>query len=580
MAESLNEVDQQNHVRLLRDAEHHLDVHNFQHLYEAAVDACLRVRPTIEKKLDIENNDQQLIRRIGVKGLGLALDIVHEPYRFLFLDTVNELGQPLITDSLPVREPEICGGRRDAEVVEHIKAFGQQLLEEAYLSLGTDVGEHLARFQAAATDEEQIQELMWLHERVKAMADTKRIAGAEWDTSFYHPIRLSPKAMGTYPHHRAAPTCLSVSILTASFVHKTGAPTLHAGVMQTGDETDIEDFAVLCEALAQSDIAPLPTTLRERLTAKYDELVGTAPDNGFHAATLVKLLSGNWFVLDPNFDASYALMSETKAASVTKAQEEIKEFSELAPGMELSVDIGYRSYPYYIAEAIYGLKKDKTSQSTVDDLLSPEDIEDFRPNIRRFVRKSIMSFKTSSPKLYKKIVKDMLRAETLYASTHNDTVFDKALSVTMDSMFLYDESPQDIIERARSDNSYRARRIEDLRALPYMTLLNCVKTVVDLRRSDYFVDSSALKHGYMEVGDPAYRIGASVLSDFAVYTGDDLSYSFWTAHWPGRVAITEHMNQGETEADDGVLKNNLIWLSYVLKYNKQNGIVTKFKSAI
>lgn len=77
---------------LLRRAEHHYDVHNFDDLYEFASSVCLRTMPELTTAFD-DSPEAQLIRRVGVRGLGSALSINHRPNAFYFNETEDEEGE-------------------------------------------------------------------------------------------------------------------------------------------------------------------------------------------------------------------------------------------------------------------------------------------------------------------------------------------------------------------------------------------------------------------------------------------------------------------------------------------------------
>src|SRR5690606_21858595 len=57
---------------------------------------------------------------------------------------------------------------------------------------------------------------------------------------FYPPHRISPKFIGSYPTPNVQPSCLSASIIAASFFERAGKPVLHGGVTTPGNEAGTE----------------------------------------------------------------------------------------------------------------------------------------------------------------------------------------------------------------------------------------------------------------------------------------------------------------------------------------------------
>ena len=85
----------------------------------------------------------------------------------------------------------------------------------------------------------------------------------------------------------------------------------------------------------------------------------------------------------------------------------------------------------------------------------------------------------------------------------------------------------------------------------------------------------------LELGLPHTRVGFSVLSDFASHTDDPLPPTFWFAHWPSLVPITETMERGgKTEFQRGIMRFTAEWSTQKdLTYVKAYSIIKKFLSA-
>lgn len=568
-------------LNLMKDAERHYDAFNFDDLYETAVSACLRKdpEPIIEKSG--QSHEALLLRKVGSRGLGLALDIITHPHELTFTQTEDEEGE-YITDSLPLRRPEVVGGQQTPEIQAKIEAFGLGLLNEAYVGLGADVGARIQQFKDAETDEEQIKVLEWLDDRIFDMKKKVRESdcGEDEMRNFYHPVRLSPKLLGQYPHHTLEPTCLSISILTSSFLYQTGADALHAGVMKIATETDKHEFAQMCMNLIQRDDIGIPPAVCERLKAKADDLLSAGSEIAFHAASVVKLKSGVWYILDPNYSASYMMTATDDSSELTKAHDQMNEFHTIAPGLERTLKVGYSSTPWVGQMIAHYMETPEIDDSTFEDILSPDDIELMQMNARVYVLEALKNIKfdrESIAKLYNKVLDEQIINQDVYSPVYNrnTTIFDEAFEQAWEGFFLYGESPDEIIKRTGIDESYKTRRIEDIQLLPYMTYLLSIRLIADLNAAD---KSPEHFHSMLELGLPSYRIGAAVLSDFATYCGDDLSYSFWAAHWPSKIPLTERMPEDLPPKHQlHSYLDSVFWLSNLtLKYSKQNGIVKKF----
>lgn len=563
--------------RLLRHAEHHYDTHNFNDLYELAVSVCLQAEPeTVGAPND--SPDARLIRQLGVRGLGTALTMQRDGREFYFGITEDEKGLAYVTPTLFLRDAARTDLPTDPEVQDKIEAFGRQLLDEAYRSLGPDVDERIQQFKDATTDAEQLEVLSWLDKRIAAI---KRRAGddpAQHDELFYHPMRLSPKLMGQYPESKTVPTCLSVSVLAGSFFTQTGADTLHSGVMNTYAQKEAESFTEMCRRLADRDDLKLPDAVIQKLYSRADDLTLGSADQAFHAASLVRLASGAWYIFDPNYQSSGRLQKEG-SDRISSVYEELQNFKTVAPGLEEIVSLTEDlTIVEFITQTAWRLRMQKTKKKELDSLLSPELLEGFQENIRAHVRDRIGTAKHPKPiieQYYASHLLPHLDEEVRYYNWRNNIIFDEGFDHAWQSFFLYGEEAQDIIDRAAVDPAYRQRKLEDLRALPYLTLLLSAREIARVDHRQEGQEDSI--HVDLEVGLPEYRIGMAVLSDFASYCGNDMSYAFWTAHWPSIIPLTEHTDQANGRPHNfALMLNNISWLKQTgLIYYKQNGIVLK-----
>lgn len=568
---------------LMCDAEQHFDYLKFDQLLGLAADVCLKNPLEVKAVTEEPTAEELLIRQIGVRGLSTALDLIAQPEQYYIGRSSTKKGKDLINISAPLRWPDRYNSYVNVEVQQKIEAFGDALLNEAYLSLGTDVRAKVKEFQDATTDEEQIEVLEWLDRRVKAlnkMAGTK-INAQDDEEYFYHPVRLSPRALGQYPHNMFDPTCLGKSLLTASFVHQTGARTLHGGVMSTLRDNDFFETGQALWSLTWREDIGLTDLTKQRLDKKRQELKDW-PNNGIHAASLVQLKSGAWYAIDPNYGASHTL-EESDSQKMSSAYDDIHSLGPLVKGIERRVVLG-REYmitlPRAVGAIFYQAESYDFDADSIKTILQETDGDLLLGAVRDYVRDMVLSdaIKLSgddSSITIGSVMGVLKEYEVQQSSTMSFTLLiDEAIENTIESFFLFEESPEAITKRLRHDSGYLDRKTEDIKGLPYLAAANAVLLYIE--RSELLPEE---RHFTLEVGATNYRIGAAVLSDFATYCGDDLSYAFWLSHWASVIPITERLGSTTKDShEEFVVNNNINWLKHGLQYTGQDGIIKEFTS--
>lgn len=246
-----------------------LDKLKFDDLYQTAWQMCLDAPLPASSRSAEKSPLHDLTSKLGIRGIGTVYDCTVPGANALPVESL--LIKKYATDSL-LRDPTAFCDCYDPDVTQKIEAFGAKVINEAYYCLGFDVDAEIERFKTAETVDEQFEVLDWLLERVTNIGRGKTDLDEheeEVDTDtqsslyFYHPIRLSPKALGTYPNEHLSPTCLMKSILIASFLERTGANYMNAGVMMTRPEQSANDIAVrTAETSFVPGIAP-PSSLTE-----------------------------------------------------------------------------------------------------------------------------------------------------------------------------------------------------------------------------------------------------------------------------------------------------------------------------
>ncbi len=182
--------------------------HEFQKLTRIAESLCLS-RPLELYDVPKQSPEAAVLAKLGSHGLRMAIEITeHAEFATEFESGVNT------TDVICV--PDLYNHESYPEAVAWAEAFGAALLDEAYMTLGEDTAAKIAEFRAARTVDEQMAVIEWVDTPLSAMKETDDVGedlaeGDDENYLVYHPIRLSPKAIGRYPELTLPPTCLGMS---------------------------------------------------------------------------------------------------------------------------------------------------------------------------------------------------------------------------------------------------------------------------------------------------------------------------------------------------------------------------------
>lgn len=461
-------------------------------------------------------------------------------------------------DATPAIPDEMLSLQPDIATLRAIEQFGQAILDEAFDCLGPDAMKMTELFKdKGGLIDPKVLVCKWLQLQVETISRKARHQFKEEDAKAarYSSLRLSPKLIGTVDQPVLNPTCLGKSILITSFFAKTDTPILHGGVILSGAQLEQLTQAKVIEEIRssmKSQQLDVPDMLEQGLIESSEENIhGITGHRGFHAATYVKLTEGLWVQLDPNYghalidganarylDAAYQdLMPSGKD---TKGQPSYKEtrfiidqpddvfIAKIATEMaHIKVD------PQKIKDILQNTPTAEVYAELVQELfadLMPEDDKDSDGNaplheIRRLVERAVPPGSPTHKYLQ-------------YVIAH---VFETYVFTDCEKGGYLEG-----IERCKNDQAYLQRRVEDLCVLPFMFILSLDST----RRSDKksALGRGGFGHPYVELGSPAYRVGASVLSDIAGEYGDELPLSWWLAHWPSHVSLAEHLNQTPSTA--------------------------------
>ena len=553
------------------EAGRHFDRLNFSDLLALASEVCLSRELVVDIDICEDTFERRLIEKLGSRGLGLALDSVagelrYDPTVSCIADEINETeDDDMIGTYAPLRTPDSFGVSLDMEVQSQIRSFGEALLDEAFLALGSDVEAYIESFKAAKDTEEQMTVLQWLDERLRAITTDERN-----DDKFYHPIHLSPKLLGSYPDHAFTPTCLGKSIIAASFLHQTGAPLLHAGAMVVGDEYDYALVSNAARHAYEHDSIRADSIFSGRLLeAAENTYYDVENDPGFHAGACVRMLDESWYLIDANFGS--AAFDEEMSAGLSKAHADIDEFKRMGIPIERVVQDAHMTA---VECGLNGMHDARVliEDGEIQSMLRDSHPDDIWMTLYKWTVHKMLSMHdhegVEAAMMHMVLVKDVMNEGLIFSDINRSTVLLESFDTMFRKYVLWGMDQDEFLERASTDAAFFVRRVDDIAALPMLTMYESLSVLYDVHAGE---DKGVYQA--LEIGDPAHRVGAAVLSDFASYCGDDMSYAFWVSNWPGRVPITERLGPQDEPLDFSLGHNNLSWLSIILRYTKQNGIV-------
>lgn len=562
-----------------------LTLHNsmsFNELLVLAEDICLEEAPAYPKATSL-HGEAAVVAQLGSRGLKTAFEIAKGYVRTdragTSISTQHETGNATkpevdeddedtknyrITLSLPMRHPELFSGPQDTDAIVRAEAFGAQLIKESFKILGHDAYQKATDFANAHTAGEQMKIIRWLDKRLRLIGNNPRFAHAETASApFYHPARLSPKLVGTYPHMNLDSTCLGVSVIATSFFVRASAPTLHADVMRSSKELiqyDIGETLREVPELCQENNIPLQTPISQSIEELCTQVVRHLgrPD-GNHVATYTRLVDGTWAQFDSNFGVSLQISNTETIATLDECLTGLAELHPVAPGLEVSATLSGANYEYenlaemcrtaiaYQDPAVLDklqaavseeFDKDTTESFTerifhhVDEIAFSEDLEGEDPESIGLLNACFKNLNAHTA----------FKPENLLRNSFYQ-VFHKYV--------LWGESPETFLKLVQTDASYRLNRLEDMRSLPTLMLITIA------RDSDRF--SVGAPHWTVTLGLPAERIGLAVLSDIATYTNSPVSPLFWISNWPSDAALLEATRPEPSSTEAGYLFNNLVY---------------------
>ena len=519
-----------------RRAEKAFDAKHFDEVLAMAEKVCLgSPMPDIQRKP--LTGEQELVSKIGLSGIRAALDFMHGGETQLPLPPGSDNGvdQLWMRPDLLIREPRFFVEGFDYNQATRVEAFGAQLMRESWKTLGPQAEEMAQTFKNATSDEEQYPVIDWLDKRLAMMAANNK---NENFYTIYHPVRLSPKAIGIYPDVNIAPTCLSVSVIAAGFFREAGADVLYGGVVETGKQQLQRDLILQCET-GIADQAhelfgiDLPAQLVGRLQNRAAEIAkwGANPE-GVHASLLVRMQSGRWSQFDSNYQLSSNLPSiGGKDRDIDSIHNELTSLRAVAPGMEFFITSGMSSIVNFIQEVHRGNTDYNVSREQLREVLCRSAPDELLGRIQRMVVNPMFDYPTDSP-YFAAIQRVVQRA---FKSGDMD-LLDMAYEDAALSWLVECEEPEVVIARCQEDPDYLEQKMVDAMLMGPLTA-HLLGTHI-FSTNDRSPESGSIHH-VLEVGLPEASVGNAVLSEFTRHLGDDLSAHYWLAQWPSALATSE-----------------------------------------
>lgn len=540
---------------------------NFRELTDMASQVCFGKKLNFEKYQMPDSESAHVIAKLGSRGLRSMLNS-DQPHQDPFFEDRDEF----------VDEPNL-------QVIYEAKQFGQELLDTAYKCLGDDVYEKIDEYKNAQSYIEKTYVLEWLYNRlVDITVDSAELEDGDDESLFYHPIRLSPKAIGVYPNNNVKPTCLGVSVIAASFLEQAGVEHFHAGAIRNGTQQAIytlsdDLLSSELESNLTSRLSDSSTTLdsvsEKILESASQTMKSYTVDGGYHAFNVIKIDHPNyedsWILFDPNFGILINLLGEDE---ISRASTNLTRFENEAPGLELTV--GAISNVILNGQIDYMSMLLDFPEPKLDDVelrsIFTEEYESVVEKLRDFFIKAVIVnavIETAKPSADTKDSFDADFLDNIVSGAEN--VFEKCL----DDYVLSGNTIYDVQERCRIDKNYLNRRIDDMRSL-WAAMI----PAIIVNYAQHVIEEPSVKdmHCVFELGLSAQRIGLAVLTDFDVHCDFGISPSFWMSNWPSQIPVIDSAARPSGRIGQNSVTKKMVdnLLNKDLLYAKSYGIIKEF----
>lgn len=561
----------------------------FQELIAVAVDACFTAPERYDRALQ-EVRERRQSSEKNKQPPGSSPWVARE-----MIETVIGVHASLIGDEeQPVEAGEGAETKirimSDVSVQDRIEAFGKAIIEEAFFCLGDDAIDQVRAFKQAATPSEQYEVMDWLYGRLsrirfankepdeadeEADDEADEQAGNRYDM-YFHPLRLVPRFIGSYPNIELAPTCLGMSILAAAFVERAGIQYVHAGVAGTTTEAARESTGLAIDEIEkhydQAGLDPGDSFRHYAELYRKFSLPHLHENIGYHAAAMARI-GDYWITLDPNYNIyTYLYLPATHPAAeqLKLPTETLSSLDPSVRGVDCLIDtpsysimLGFEEIVHYALQHLRDLDEIK---AWLQEAPRTTDIHDL---VDEFVRPLFTNEDSPFANAYYPLPRDRTDA------VENEHLLEELMRQSIDPEAFTEDTDGGLtatMDRCRADPHFLHRRAEDLQIAPVSAafrLLTDQGSQLILNGSEYTM---------LEIGLPAFRIGACILSDFASLCDIKLPSSFWLANWASTVALTEHLPESDSSRESRLIataRAAYLATNY-LSYYKSRGIITKY----
>lgn len=443
-----------------------------------------------------------------------------------------------------------------------ITQLGEAVLDTAYKGLGPGADIAVHEFLESAKDDMSDFEKFCLlvekfNEAFTGTEETDHHENTENSENYFkdsegrtvnHILKLSPYYIQKLSSEGVKPTCLSLSIMAASFFRKCGIDTMfHVGVVTPEAwpySRCVAEIAAHIHNFASTNFVPYPDKLRQMLVKRRDSAQRLANDWDPHSALLCTI-GETTILFDPYQDLNVVLMTGQQAVLA-----DIRDLHTRHAGLEVlynpdpslnhylwtdNMEISFdlltaedsvspirwkNALDYSIADASVGPLIDviKSTWSSGRDIIS-------LLSAGGFVEARALTGDHLSDEATKEMsVEELFVYVEQQKKKESEMLLLESLAQQIFWLKEYDEN--EIIKcliRCSEDERYYQRRLEDLELWSKRLILFAAQRAWhDVRTTNI-----ALPHLTLEVGNLEHRVGVTSLLDVSYGLGYRLPISFW-----------------------------------------------------
>lgn len=464
----------------------------------------------------------------------------------------------------------------DPEITTLISSLGERIIDTAYLCLGPDIEDKMAKTKAKL--EKTYNPRKAISILVKAFApyivkfaemddEKKELESALKDENgrqLNHILKLSPRNISTEEGVGFKPSCAALSMIAASFFRQCGVDSIiHAGIMNakgTHAASLAHHTINMVRNVTDGHGAFIPDNFREYLKRQAETSYKQVYDYDPHSALLVEV-KGDWFLYDPYAALQLAFRDES-AANMSLWREQLTTH----PGLEfIAYPDSAISYAYnfevnmmlldWILRDMPSIGRWRKALDTAivfndpDTLLQVFEVEEDETGERQKMDLSRVLRNTSllTHKFMTRTEEDTPDEEyaAIIASISDGFVKD-SLAKQVFGLKRYSESKlKKCLERCVYDDRYRNDRVEDLYIWPmraFLSALQDYRILLDEWPGEEMPYQPS--HHSLEVGNLEHRVGSVALLDVSYGLGYELPLSFWTAQTSSQLPWLYHSLTG------------------------------------